>query len=64
MFIAPHLSNEGISLDNNKIKIQYVSSLSITFNDNIIFELPPIHLLTCHYGQMQGMDHKYLVGEK
>jgi hypothetical protein len=38
MFIAPHLSNELRSLDYNKIKVQYVSSLPITFNNDIIFE--------------------------
>jgi len=59
MSVAPHSSNELRSLDYNKIKIQYVFSLSITFNDDIIFELPPIRLPTDHFGQMQGMDCKY-----
>jgi hypothetical protein len=59
MFVAPHLSNELRSLDYNKIKIEYVSSLPITFNDNIIFEMSPICLPIGHFGQMQGMDRKY-----
>jgi hypothetical protein len=57
MFVAPHSSNELRSLDYNKIDIQYVSSLPITFNDDIIFELPPICLPTGHSKQMQGMDN-------
>jgi hypothetical protein len=52
MSIAPHSSNELKSLNYNKIKIQYVFSLPITFNDNIIFELPPIHLPIGYYRQM------------
>ncbi len=59
MSIAPHLLNKLKSLDYNKIKIQFVSPLPITFNDKIIFEMPPICLPTGHYGQMQSMDHKY-----
>jgi hypothetical protein len=59
MSIAPHLLNKLKSLDYNKIKIQYVSPLPITFNNKIIFEMPPICLPTGHYGQMQSMDHKY-----
>jgi hypothetical protein len=35
-FVAPHSSNE-LSLDYNKIKVQYVSFLPITFNNDIIF---------------------------
>ncbi len=58
MSIASHLSNELRSLDYNKIKVKYVSSLPITFND-IIFELSPICFPTNHYGQMQVMDHTY-----
>jgi hypothetical protein len=57
--ITPHLSNEVMSLDYNKIKVQNVSSFPITFNNNIIFELSPMHLPIGHYGQMQGMDCKY-----
>jgi hypothetical protein len=52
MSLAPHSSNELRSLDYNKIKIQYVSFLPITFNNNIIFELSPIHFPTSHFGQM------------
>jgi hypothetical protein len=59
MSIVPHSSNKLKSLDYNKIKIQYVSFMPITFNDNIISELPPIYLQTSHFGQMQGMDRKY-----
>jgi hypothetical protein len=59
MSITPHLSNEVMSLDYNKIKVQNVSSFPITFNTNIIFELSPMHLPIGHYGQMQGMDRKY-----
>jgi len=59
MYIAPHLSNKLKSLDYNKIKVQYVSFLPNTFNDDIIFELLPIHFPIGDYGQMQGMDHKY-----
>jgi hypothetical protein len=59
IFFAPHLSNELRSLDYNKIKFEYVSFMPITLNDDIIFELPPIHLPTSHFKQMQGMDHKY-----
>jgi hypothetical protein len=59
MSVVPHLSNKLRSLDYNKIKVQYVSFLPITFNDNIIIELPPICLPTSHSGQMQSMDHKY-----
>jgi hypothetical protein len=59
MFVAPHSSNELRSVDYNKIKVQYVSSLPITFDNDIIFELSPHRLLTGHSGQMQGMDQKY-----
>jgi hypothetical protein len=59
MFVAPHLSNKLRSLEHNKIKVQYVSFLPITFNDNIIFELLPIHFPINHSRQMQGMDRKY-----
>ncbi len=59
IYVAPHSLNELRSLNYNKIKIEYVSSLAITFNDDIIFELLPIRLSTCHSGQMQGMDCKY-----
>jgi hypothetical protein len=41
------------------MKVQNVSSFPITFNNNIIFELSPIHLPIGHFGQIQGMDHKY-----
>jgi hypothetical protein len=41
-----HLSNELRPLNYNKIKFQYVSSLPITFNNDIIFEFSPIHLPT------------------
>jgi hypothetical protein len=51
LFVAPHSSNE-LSLDYNKIKVQYVSFLPITFNNDIIFELSPICIPTSHYGQM------------
>ncbi len=59
MSIVPHSSNKLRSLDYNKIKVQYVSFLPITFNDNIIFEQPPIYLPTNHFGQMQSIDRKY-----
>jgi hypothetical protein len=57
--ITPHLLNELRFLDYNKIKSQNVSSLPITFNDDIIFELSPICFPTSHSREMQGMDHKY-----
>ncbi len=57
--VAPYSSNKLRSLDCKKIKVQYVFSLPITFNDDIIFELSPIRLPSNHSGQMQGMDHKY-----
>ncbi len=56
MFVAPYLSNELRSLYYNKIKIEYVSSLPITFNNNIIFELLPICFLTSHFGQIHGQQ--------
>ncbi len=59
MFVTPHSSNELRSLDYNKIKVQNDSSIPITFNGNIIFELLPIRRPIGHFGQMQGMDHKY-----
>ncbi len=59
MFVAPHSTNKLRSLDYNKIKVQYVFSLPITFSNDIIFELLPIRFPTCHFGQMQGMDYKY-----
>jgi hypothetical protein len=59
MSIVPHLLNKLKSLDYDKIKVEYVSSLPIIFNDNIVFELPPIRLPTSHSGQMQGMNYKY-----
>ncbi len=59
MIITPHSLNEFRLLDYSKIKVQNVSSLPITFNDDIIFELPPICFPTGHSGQMQGMDCKY-----
>jgi hypothetical protein len=59
MYVVPHSLIKLRSLDYNKIKVQYVSFMSITFNDNIIFEPPPICLPTSHSGQMQGMDCKY-----
>ncbi len=59
MFVAPHSSNESRSLDYNTIKVKYVSFFHVIFNDNIIFELLPIHLPIGHSGQMQGMDYKY-----
>jgi hypothetical protein len=59
MSVTPHLSNKLKPLDYNKIKVQNVSFLPITFNNDIIFEFPPIRLPTGHFGQMQGMDRKY-----
>jgi len=50
MFVAPHSSNALRSLNYNNIKIKYVSFLSITFNDDIIVELPLIHLPIGHFG--------------
>ncbi len=58
MSVAPHSSNKLRSLNYNKIKVQYVSFLPITFNNDIIFEFSPIHIPTSHFGQMQGMNHK------
>jgi hypothetical protein len=59
MFVTPHSSNELRSLDYNKIKIQNVSFFPITFNDDVIFKLLPIHVPIHHSKQMQGMNHEY-----
>jgi hypothetical protein len=40
MFVTPHSSKELRSLVYNKIKVPNVSSVPITFNDDIIIELP------------------------
>jgi hypothetical protein len=58
MSIAPHSSNKLRSPNYNKIKVKYVSFLPITFND-IIFELLSIYFPIGHFGQMQGVHHKY-----
>ncbi len=52
MFITPHLSKELRALDYNKIKVPNVTSIPITFNDDIIFELLPICLPIVHSKQM------------
>jgi hypothetical protein len=57
--VTPHSSNELRFLDYNKIKIQNVSSLPITFNDDVIFKLLRIHVPIRHFRQMQSMKHKY-----
>jgi hypothetical protein len=59
MSIAPHSLNKLRFLNYNKIKVQYVSSLPITFNDDVVFEFLPIHLPIGRYEQMQSMDRKY-----
>ncbi len=59
MSIAPYSSNKLKFLNYNKIKVQYVSFLPITFNNDIIFEFSPICLPISHSEQMQSMDHKY-----
>jgi hypothetical protein len=54
-----HTSNELWNFDYNKIPLQKVQFLSIAFDGDFLFNLPPM-LLTIHTPlQMQGMDRKY-----
>jgi hypothetical protein len=52
MFVTPHSLKELRFLDYNKIKVPNVSSMPITFNDDIIFELLPICFPIDHSKQM------------
>ncbi len=59
MVLHGHTSNELQNLDYNKIYFQKVQFLSIAFNGDFLFKLPPMLLTTHTPLQMQGMDRKY-----
>jgi hypothetical protein len=58
MSLTPQGCSELKSLDYSAIIIEFVNYLPIKFNGDILFELPPMHHLLGHYGQVQGMDKK------
>jgi hypothetical protein len=57
--VIRHASNELRNLDYNKITILIVSILPTTFNNDIIFKLPPLSPSNPSSTYMQGMDKKY-----
>ncbi len=60
MFRAPHTTSKlCFSKLLNKLLIQKVPFVPIKFNGDVLFELPIVENLKCHFGQMRGMDKKY-----
>jgi hypothetical protein len=59
MAFLGHASNELQTLDYSMIPFQKVQFLSITFNGNVLFKLPPVLLIAHRPLQMQNMDRKY-----
>ncbi len=59
MLVTRHASNDLHNLDYDKITILAISFLPMTFNDDIMFELPPLSPNNPSLTQMQGMDKKY-----
>ncbi len=54
-----HNSNKLRNLDYDKIAIQNVSFLPMTFNGDILFQMTPMSNNSHSSSQMQGMDKKY-----
>jgi hypothetical protein len=59
MVLQGQTYNELRTLDYDKILLQKVQFLLITFDGDVLFELPPIYLNVHNPSQMQGMDKKY-----
>jgi hypothetical protein len=59
MLVTRHAFNEFCNLDYDKIIIEIVSFLPMTFNDDILFEMHLLSLSNLSLSQMQGMDKKY-----
>jgi hypothetical protein len=59
MLITIHASNELHNLDYDKITIQVVFFLPVTFYCDIIFKMPPMFPNILSSSRMQGMDKKY-----
>jgi hypothetical protein len=59
MVLPRQTSNELRTLDYDKIPLQKVQSLLITFDGHLLFEFPPIYSNAHNLSQLQGMDKKY-----
>jgi hypothetical protein len=59
MLVTRHAFNDLHYLDYDKITILAISFLPMTFNNDIMFELPPLSPNNPSSTQMQGMDKKY-----
>jgi hypothetical protein len=59
MVLLGHSSNELWNLDYDKIFLQKIQFLPITFNGDVMFKLLPIFSTIHRPSQMQGMDRKY-----
>jgi hypothetical protein len=54
-----HTSNELRSLDYVTMKIEAINFLPMKFDDDVMFELPPLYKPMGVSKQMQGIDKKY-----
>ncbi len=59
MLIMIHASNELQNLDYDKVTIQVVFFLLVTFYCDILFKMPPVFPNILSSSHMQGMDKKY-----
>jgi hypothetical protein len=59
MVLQGQTSNKLWTLDYDKIPLLKVQFLPITFNGDVLFEFPPIHLNACNPSQMQSMHKEY-----
>ncbi len=59
MLQIQHTSNELRSLDSAIMKFEAINFLPMKFDNNVLFELPPLYKPMGVSKHMQGMDKKY-----
>jgi len=60
MSFAPHATFKLIEINYNTFHIKNVPCILVTFDVDVLFELPPINNPNGHYSQMKRMDKKYV----
>jgi hypothetical protein len=59
MSFAHHATSELKQVNYDTFWIKNAPYILVTFDVDVIFELPQINNLDGHYSQMKGMDKKY-----
>ncbi len=61
MSFAPHATFELRKVNYNTFHIKNVPYILVTFDVDVLFELPPINNLDGHYSQMKRMDKSTMI---